>query len=187
MKKAFLGLAALIFAGLLVGCNQLTQYTVNEQDINKALQKHNNYEKDIGVSGLVNAHIVLSNLSSQIGREEPNKVTLSGDADVNITSLFGPQQATMKLKMKAQPWFDKDKGAIYLKDLEIVDADVQPEKMQSIMKSVTPYLNQSLKSYFDRKPAYVLSSDRSKAESLAKKFAKGLEVKPGELVIPFTD
>lgn len=187
MNKAFLALCALLLAGLLSACNQLTQYTVSEQEINQALQKHNNYQKDIGVSGLVNAHIVLSNLSSQIGREEPGKVTLTGNAQVNITSLLGPQQADMQLKMKAQPVFNKEQGAIYLKDLEIVDANVQPEKMQPILQSLTPYLNQSLKSYFDREPAWVLREDRSKAEALAKKLAKGLEVKPGELVIPFSD
>jgi len=186
MNKIFPGLIALIFAGMLAGCNQLTQYTISEQEINQALQKHNNYEKQLGVAGLVDAHIVLSDLSSQIGREEPNKITLTGNAKVDITSLFGPQKADMKLTMKAQPVFNKEEGAIYLKDMQIVDAQVQPEKMQSVMKTLTPYLDQSLKSYFNQKPAYVLSSDRSKAESLAKRFAQGIEVKPGELVIPFT-
>ena len=42
MKKMLVA-AALIVSGLLVGCNQLTQYTVTEQDINQALQKRNNY------------------------------------------------------------------------------------------------------------------------------------------------
>ncbi|MBE5253023.1 lipoprotein [Mixta mediterraneensis] len=186
MKKVVSGLIALFLAVMLSGCNQLTQYTISEQEINQALQKHNNYAKDVGVAGLINAHIVLNNLSSQIGREEPGKITLSGEAKINVSSLFGPQQANMQLKMKAQPYFDQQQGAIYLRDLEIVDAQVQPEKMASVMKTLTPYLNQSLKSYFDQKPAYILSEDRSKAESLAKKFAKGLEVKPGQLIIPFT-
>ncbi|MBK0003216.1 MULTISPECIES: lipoprotein [Erwiniaceae] len=187
MKKRYFGLCALLLAGLLTGCNQIAQYSISEQEINQALVKHNNYEKQIGVPGLVDAHIVLNDLNSQIGREEPNKVTLTGNAKVNISSLFGPQQADMKLKMKAQPTFDAAAGAIYLKDMELVDVEVQPEKMQGVLKTLTPYLNESLKNYFNQKPAYVLSTDRSKAESLAKRFAKGLEVKPGELVIPFTD
>ncbi|MEZ3498195.1 lipoprotein [Pantoea sp. KPR_PJ] len=187
MKKAFLGLTALILSLAISGCNQLTQYSISEQEVNQALAKHNNYEKDIGVAGLVNAHILLTNLSSQIGREEPDRVTLSGNAKINVSSLFGPQQADMQLKMKAQPVFDAQQGAIFLRDLEIVDAQVQPEKMATIIKSLTPYLNQSLKSYFNQKPAYVLSVDRSKGEALAKKLAKGLEVKPGELIIPFTE
>jgi Protein of unknown function (DUF1439). len=109
MKKIFFA-AALIVSGLLVGCNQLTQYTVSEQEINQALEKHNNFSKDIGVPGLADAHIVLSNLTSQIGREEPNKVTLSGDADLDMSSLFGNQKANIKLKLKALPVFNKKKG-----------------------------------------------------------------------------
>lgn len=120
--------AALIVSGLLVGCNQLTQYTVSEQEINQALEKHNNFSKDIGVPGLADAHIILTNLASQIGREEPNKVTLSGDASLDMTSLFGNQKADIKLKLKALPVFNKEKGAIFLQEMEIVDAVVTPEK-----------------------------------------------------------
>ncbi|SFM91592.1 Protein of unknown function [Izhakiella capsodis] len=187
MKKVFLSLIVLTSAILLSACDQLTQYTISEQEINQALQKQQHYEKQLGIAGLVDAHITLSDLNAAIGREEPNKITLTGQADVNISSLFGPQQAQLTLKMKAQPAYNQQEGAIYLRDLEIVDVQVQPEKMDSILKALIPYLNRSLKEYFNQKPAYVLSSDGSEAESLAKRFAKGLEVKPGELIIPFTN
>ncbi|CAD5354480.1 MULTISPECIES: lipoprotein [Enterobacter] len=186
MKKIVIA-AALIVSGLLVGCNQLTQYTVSEQEINQALEKHNNFSKDIGVPGLADAHIVLSNLVSQIGREEPNKVTLSGDANLDMTSLFGNQKANIKLKLKALPVFNKEKGAIFLQEMEVVDAVVSPDKMKPVLQTLMPYLNQSLRNYFNQQPAYVLSEDKSKGESLAKKYAKGIEVKPGEIIIPFTD
>ncbi|EKM5718998.1 lipoprotein [Enterobacter cloacae] len=186
MKKIVIA-AAFIVSGLLVGCNQLTQYTVSEQEINQALEKHNNFSKDIGVPGLADAHIVLSNLTSQIGREEPNKVTLAGDANLDMTSLFGNQKANIKLKLKALPVFNKEKGAIFLQEMEVVDADVTPDKMKPVMQTLMPYLNQSLRNYFNQQPAYVLSEDKSKGAALAKKYAKGIELKPGEIVIPFTD
>lgn len=186
MKKIFFA-AALIVSGLLVGCNQLTQYTVSEQEINQALAKHNDFSKDIGLPGVAEAHIVLTNLASQIGREEPNKVTLTGDANLDMNSLFGSQKATMKLKLKALPVFNKEKGAIYLQEMEVVDATVTPEKMQSVLQTLMPYLNQSLRNYFNQQPAYILREDSSKGKALAKKLAKGIEVKPGEIIIPFTD
>lgn len=37
MKKFFFA-AALVVSGLLVGCNQFTQYTISEQEINQALK-----------------------------------------------------------------------------------------------------------------------------------------------------
>ena len=186
MKKIVLA-AALIVSGLLVGCNQLTQYTVSEQEINQALEKHTNFSKDIGVPGLADAHIVLTNLTSQIGREEPNKVTLAGDADLDMSSLFGNQKANIKLKLKALPVFNKEKGAIFLQEMEVVDAKVSPDKMAPVLQTLMPYLNQALRNYFNQQPAYVLSEDKSKGEAMAKKYAKGIEVKPGEIIIPFTD
>lgn len=179
--------ATLMLGSLLVGCNQLTQYTVSEQEINQALQKHNNFAKDIGLPGVAEAHIVLSQLTSAIGREEPNKVTLSGVANLDMTSLFGNQKATIELKLKALPVFNKEKAAIFLQDMEVVDAKVSPEKMQSVVQTMMPYLNQSLRNYFNQQPAYVLREDASKGEALAKKYAKGIEVKPGEIVIPLTN
>ena len=137
--------------------------------------------------GLADAHIVLTNLSCQIGREEPNKVTLAGDADLDMSSLFGNQKANIKLKLKALPVFNKEKGAIFLQEMEVVDAKVSPDKMAPVLQTLMPYLNQSLRNYFNQQPAYVLSEDKSKGEALAKKYAKGIEVKPGEIIIPFTD
>jgi len=186
MKKIFFA-AIWVISGVLAGCNQLTQYTVSEQEINQALEKHNHFAKNVGVPGVADAQITLTSLVSQIGREEPNKVTLTGQANLDLSSLFGTQKAIITLKMKAQPIFDKEQGAIFLREMEILDTQVEPAKMQSILQTIIPYLNQSLRSYFNQNPAYVLSNDRSKAEALAKKLAKGIEVRPGEIIIPLTD
>ncbi|MBU9834028.1 lipoprotein [Rahnella sp. L72c] len=187
MTKRFIGAAALICASLLAGCNQLTQYTISEQQVNDYLQKNNKFEKQLGVPGLVDAKLVLTNLSSQIGRAEPGVVTLTGDAHVDISSLFGPQKADMHLTLKANPSYDREKGAIFLRDMQVTDYTIKPEKMDNVMKGLMPYLNNSLNTYFNQRPAYVLNGDRSKGEAMAKKLAKGIEVKPGQLVIPFTD
>ncbi len=186
MRKFVICLSLLLSVALLSGCNRLTEYSISEQQVNKALQKHDNYQKDIGVNGLATAHIVLSNLQATIGREEPNKMTLSGTADIQLQSLFGQQHASVSLKMKAQPVFDPQQAAIYLQELQITDMQVSPDKLHSVITSMMPLLNQSLQDYFQHHPAYVLSADHSTGEALAKKLAKGLEVKPGELVISLT-
>jgi hypothetical protein len=114
-------------------------------------------------------------------------VTLTGDARLDLNSLFGSQKATMALKLKALPVFNQEKGAIFLQEMEVVDATVTPAKMQSVLQTLMPYLNQSLRNYFNQQPAYILREDSSKGEALAKKYAKGIVVKPGEIVIPFTE
>lgn len=55
------------------------------------------------------------------------------------------------------------------------------------MQTLLPYLNRALRNYFNQQPAYVLREDGSQGEAMAKKLAKGIEVKLCEIVIPFTD
>lgn len=182
----FMLLSSCVLAGsLLSGCNNLTQYTISEQDVNAYLQKHNDFSKDIGVPGLANAHIAVTNLTSEIGRAEPNKVRLSGHATVNVDSLFGSQQAEATLTLQAQPYYDKSQGAVFLKEMRLLDYQVQPANLDTTFRALSPYLDHALKSYFDNTPAYVLDASRNKNEALVKKLAQGLEVKPGKLVIPF--
>ncbi|MBT9432979.1 lipoprotein [Candidatus Sodalis endolongispinus] len=175
-------LAVVVCGLLLSGCNRLTHYSLSEQKVNDYLQQHNDFHKSIGIPGLISADIVLQDLHSQIGREEPGKVTLAGNARFNVVSLIGSQQADVALTLKAQPYYDVEQGAIYLKDMQLVHYDVNQEKLTSTLRTLGPYLQQSLKSWFDSQPAYRLDASRNKSEALA----KGLDVKPGELVIPFT-
>ncbi|MGV7961034.1 lipoprotein [Photorhabdus tasmaniensis] len=186
MKKFFLG-AVLLLAGLVSGCDQFKDFSISEELINGYLAKHVHYQKQIELHGIANADIELTELSSQIGRTEPDKIALTGQAKVNIVSLLGPAKADMKLTLKAQPVFDPEKGAIFLKELEIVDYQITPEKMEKSINALLPYLNKSLSAFFDIHPVYVLKPDHSKAEAAAKKLAKGLEVKPGKFVIMLTD
>ncbi|QGX91169.1 lipoprotein [Tatumella sp. TA1] len=183
MRKYF-SILTLCCGILLTGCDHLASYTLSEQEINQSLSKHANYEKDIGIDGLANAHIILDTLHAEVGRAVANQVVLSGHANLRFTSLFGKQKADLQLKMSAVPVFNREEGAVYLHDLTIIDAQAQPEKVQGVIDSLKPLLATSLRDYFTQQPAWVLSSDRSKAESLAKKYATGIEVKPGELVIP---
>lgn len=185
MKKILLTIITLAILALTAGCSPLTQYTLSEQEINDYLQKNNHYQKQISLSGLVDATIVLTQLQSQIGRSEPGKVTLSGNAKVNIRSILGQQDAELQLTLQAQPVYDREKGAIYLKQMTLTEYKIQPENMTMAIKAVMPYLNQSFSAYFEQNPVYVLNAENSKIEAMARKLAQGLEVKPGQLVIPF--
>ncbi|MCW7763271.1 lipoprotein [Photorhabdus luminescens] len=186
MRKFFLG-AVLLLAGLISGCDQFKGVSISEELINGYLAKNVHYQKRIELHGIANADIELTELSSQIGRTEPNKIALTGRANVTITSLLGPTKAEMKITLKAQPVFEQEKEAIFLKELEIVDYQITPEKMEKPINALVPYLNKSLNSFFDTHPVYVLKPEHSKAEAAAKTLAERLEVKPGKLFITLAD
>ncbi|MGL4858787.1 MAG: lipoprotein [Enterobacteriaceae bacterium] len=185
MLKRVMQAGFLICVVLLTACDNLTQITLSEEKINLYLQEHVHYQKQIGVPGLVDANITLVDLKTQIGRSEPNKVALTGSATVNIASIVGSQKARVTLTLNTQPVYYHDQGAVYLKDLEITSYTIEPEKISSAIRVLIPYLNQSLRAYFEENPAYRFDTENSTWQSMAKKMAKGLEVKPGKLVIPF--
>ncbi len=186
MRKSLVLPLMIAISLLLAGCSKLTQYTVSEQEVNEYLQQHNEFERSLGVPGLVNANMALTQLKSDIGRAEAGKVRLMGNALVDISSLLGREKASMTLTLQAQPWYDADQGAIYLKNMKVIDYQIAPEHLQSAFAVFAPYLDNTLKSYFDNRPAYVLDADNNKNEAMAKRLAKGLEVRPGQIVIPFT-
>ncbi|MBD2781152.1 lipoprotein [Xenorhabdus szentirmaii] len=186
MRKIFLG-AALVIIGLLSGCDQFKEFSINEGILNEYLLKKVHYQKQINLPGMANATIMLGDLTSQVGRKNPEKIELSTQAKVQLTSLLGSIQAELKLTISAKPVFDATKGAIFIKGLEIVDYQTIPEKAAAPIKALIPYLNTSLSEFFDVHPVYVLNPEKSKAEAAASKFAKELEIKPGKLVIGLTD
>ncbi len=185
MRRFFLG-AMLILVGFISGCDQFKEVSINEGLLNEYLLKKVHYQKQISLPGMTTAKITLGELTSQIGRQDPEKMELSALANVQLVSLFGTVQADMHLTMRARPIFDPQKGAIFIHGLEIISYQATPEKMTAPINALLPYLNTSLSEFFNTHPVYTLNPEKSKAEAMASKLAKGLTLKPGKLVIDLT-
>lgn len=187
MYKIFSRLFAVLAVGILFGCNQVSQYSLSEQSINKYLSTHTEKtSRSFNLSGLVNADLSLNNLNANIGREVPNKVTLSGNANFSISSILGNQDANLQLTINARPDFDPVKGAVYLRDLELADYDLKTNQgAVKNVKTFIPLLNSALQLYFNDQPVYVLNPSNSALEATAQKLAKGIKVQEGKLVFDF--
>ncbi|AKJ42452.1 lipoprotein [Pragia fontium] len=187
MSKFFSRIFAVLIIGSLFGCSQVTQYSLSEQSINQYLASHTEKaSRSFNLSGLVNANLSLNNLNVTIGRSVPNKVTLSGNALFDVSSILGNQDANLQLTINARPDFDPVKGAIYLKDLELADYDLKTNQgAVKNVKTFIPLLNSALQLYFNDQPVYVLNPSNSALEATAQKLAKGIEVKEGKLVFEF--
>ncbi|CAM3734649.1 lipoprotein [Xenorhabdus thuongxuanensis] len=186
MRRFFLG-TVLVLAGLISGCDQFKEVSINEGLLNDYLLKSVYYQKQISLPGATKANITLGDLTSQIGRQDPEKIELTTLAKIQLVTLLGTVQSDMKLTIRAKPIFNVGKGAIFIKELEIVDYQTTPEKIATPIKTLLPYLNTSLSEFFDAHPVYVLNPEKSKPEAIALKLAKGLKIQPGKLVIDLVD
>lgn len=180
------GALALLLLLTLSGCQKWLRYTISEQEVNQYLQQQGDYQKETGINGLVTASIHLHHLTSQIGREDPDKIVLQGDADLRLSSPLGEQRTTLKLALKARPAYNRESGAIYLQEMQLTHFEAQSDTLQTLLQGLEPWLNTSLAAWFDTHPVYQLDSAKSHKAALVKKLAQGLIVQPGELVIPLS-
>lgn len=184
MKK----ITALLFVTLLAGCaelsNMINQYALSESTLNNYIQRHLGETKTIDASGLAKANISFDNLKADIGREDAEKVTLSGNAKFAISSILGGQSADLSLKMKARPVYDSAKGAVYLKELEVSDYKLDSTLGAVGSSALLPYVNQAIQYYFNEQPIYTLNASNSAIEALVLKVGTNIEVKQGQLVFP---
>ncbi|MGL5740339.1 MAG: DUF1439 domain-containing protein, partial [Plesiomonas shigelloides] len=91
------------------------------------------------------------------------------------------------LSLAARPYFDSETGAIYLREMQLLNATVTPQSLEKSTKVLMPYLKNSLQLFFNQTPVYVLDSNRSKEEALVRQLAKGIEIKPGKIIIPLSE
>lgn len=90
------------------------------------------------------------------------------------------------MSLSAAPYFDATSGSIYMRDVEITNYTLDPDKWDTLISALIPYLNHTLSTFFNITLVYVLNGDNT-AEAAAKKFAKGIEIRPGRIVIPLTE
>lgn len=188
MKKITLKISALVFFLLMAGCAELaqmaSQYALSESMVNKYVQRYLGETMRFDASGLANATLSFNNLNADIGREDPNKITLSGGAKFGLSSVLGSQSADLTLKIKARPVYDSSKGAVYLKELELNDYKLDSTLGSVGSSALLPYLNKALQFYFDQQPVYVLNSDNNPLEAVVLKLGSNIEIEKGQIVFP---
>ncbi|MDA5483348.1 lipoprotein [Yersinia intermedia] len=182
--KTFVWIILLMFTGVLAGCKPVAEYAISEQDVSHYLQQHARYEKQMGIPGMADARITLRPLHSQVGAKN---ITLSGQINVAVTATQGPQTATVHLTLIAEPVFSVEKGAVLLKISQLTLDTVEPAGREDIVRVLMPYLKQSLTTFFEQQPVYVLEANKSPEEAQAKMRATGVAVKPGQLVFTLSD
>lgn len=176
----------LLLSLLLTACSSLTRYSVSEQDINDYLATQVGFERQLSLPGLLSAKVRFNDLTSHIGRSQPDKVDLDAAGHLTLQTPIGQQALTLRLALRARPDYQPEQGAIYLRDLEVLSVSTEPANIGSALTPLLPMLSLSLSQFLEQTPVYRLDSHRSKQEALARDKVTGLRVEPGALVIPFS-
>lgn len=158
--------------------------SITEQQINEYLEK-NLAEKiplqdTVGIPGLFQLDYRLRNLATQIGQTDEKKVAISGIVNGILQAKGKKYGAQINLNLDTTPYYDPEKGALFLKDVRLLNYSATPEKYQDELQIFLPVLMDGLTNILNTTPVYTLDETKAK-EALVKKFGRAIVVEKGQL------
>ncbi len=181
VRMAVLLSAVLVMA---TGCAHLLHYPVSQDRVQAHLDQRLDPLRDLRLEGPLAAFdFSVKAADVLLGPEEaPDRVDLVivGEADVDLRlrqEAFGVQ-----LRVRGLPEYDADEGAVYIRQLELVDSRVASrwfegevtEWMQPVVRAVAEHL--------DRAPVYEIEKD-SATGRLAARVPASVRVEPERLIL----
>ena len=134
----------------------------------------------VGIPGLMQLDYQLHDLVTQIGQTSEKKVEIQGVVDGLLIARGKKHEAKIELNLDTTPYFDPEKGAVYLKDVRLLSWEVEPQKYQETVQFFLPMLADGLTNVLNNSPVYTLDENKTK-EALVKKFGKAIIVQKGSL------
>lgn len=177
-----------LLSGFILALHPTTTHalSISEQQINTYLQtrlaEKIPLENRIGIPHLFELDYKLHHLSTQIGQTAEKRVAVIGVVSGRLTSKAKPHQAEIRLHFDTLPYYDPAQGALYLKQLRLLNWSVSPEKYQHELHTFLPLLTDGLTNLLNHTPVYTLDETKTK-EAIIKKLGKAIVVKQGELVL----
>lgn len=163
-------------------CAKIGKYSVTDSTVNQYLSVFIGKPQSFNAGDLGDAQITFNELNAVIGKEGSDKVNVSGKLNIAITSFLGKLSTDVALTLDARPVYDKEKGAIFLKDLAISDYTIGDKAGASESAFIMPYINKIIQLYFDSQPIYTLKAENSTLEALVLKTGATIKVEDGKIV-----
>ncbi|MDY2946744.1 DUF1439 domain-containing protein [Mannheimia varigena] len=157
----------------------ISEAEINEYLSTKLSEKVPLQDK-VGVPQLFELDYNLHSLTSQIGRTDEKKVAISGVIDGILKARGKKYDASIQLNMDTTPYYDPEKGALFLKDVRLLNWSATPAKYQSELQMFLPMLADGLASFLNVTPVYTLDETQMK-EAMVKKFGKAIIVENGSI------
>lgn len=160
----------------------LAPFAVTETQINDYLAQKANIRDQFRFPGLFSIDYQLQDLTAHIGQHAEKRVEIDGSMH-GVFKLQDKQfAAKLNLTFDTVPYYDAQKGAVYLKEVRILRWSGSPQTYMEQLQAVMPLLSGNLAALLNHIPVYTLDPNNAR-DALIKKFAKEIRVEPGKLIL----
>lgn len=177
--------AIVFWLGLLSACqhsNQLALYTLTETELNQQLSNTlTRLTQDVRVAGFP-LHLKVTSLQAQIAADgQPLiELQLNTEGQAQLALLNMPMQ--LALKLRAEPYFDQQRQAVYLRQFQVVSSELMAGRWQGRLKPLNREISQILQRLLAEQPVYRLDPQKLSHRALLN-IPLALKVLPGKLVL----
>ncbi|RVU40077.1 DUF1439 domain-containing protein [Rheinheimera riviphila] len=177
--------ALLLMLWLLSGCqhsNQLALYSLSQSELNQQLTGVvSQLQQDVRLAGIP-LQLQVNTLQAVIAPDgQPViELTLQTEAVAQLLMLKAPLQ--LALRLRAEPYFDQQRQAVYLRQFSVVQSDLQAGRWQGKLKPLNRELAQLLQQMLAQQPVYRLDPTKFSHRALLN-IPLALKLSPGNLVL----
>lgn len=180
-KKPFILILSLFMFSYAQALDFSMPFSLDNQEVNHYLAEKVKVKNHYGFPGIFAFSYQISDLQAHIGKT-PNKIEMGANINIDLEVAQEKFSTQLKLTFDTTPYYDVEKGAIYLKDFRILQWATIPQQDLQRVQQILPILNDSLAKLFENVPIYTLDENNIR-DKLIKKFAKGIVVEKGKLAI----
>jgi hypothetical protein len=170
--------SALILTSLLSGCSY--NYTLSERELESYLGDKFSYTQEFSLPGMAKVKADFGKLKVELGRGDGERIAVSGRAAISVQSMLKNIDASLTGRFSAIPWLDPQKGAIYLKGLEVDSVTIEPGAYTPLINPFSKQIVSALQLFLEKQPVYVLDKNNAR-QAMALKLGKSIKVKPGQI------
>lgn len=178
--------AVLPALSLLAGCASLMEYPVaGQEEVQAYLDERLGPLQELHLESPVAAFdFSLQAADVTLGPSQaPDRVQLdvAGQAQLALP-LAGQESAAMQLRLRGLPDYDREAGAVYVRDLELVDGEIDSRWFQGPVTPLARPLVAAIGRYLEENPVYEFTEGSTTGQLLSRVPA-GVQVEPGRLVL----
>ncbi|OOF87233.1 hypothetical protein BKG93_01585 [Rodentibacter ratti] len=180
MKKLNISLLTLFLGCSIFPPAQSSPFSLSENQINQYLLEKGAIKDKFNFPGLFSLNYQLKDLTTKIGRSTEKRVEINGTAEGLLK--FGNKQFPAKLNLTFDtiPYYNPEKGAVYLRNLRVLQWSGEPKEYMEQLQIAMPFLSESISALLATIPIYTLDESNIR-DVLIKKLAKGIKIEPGIL------
>lgn len=171
---------------LLAGCASLMEYPVaGQEEVQAYLDERLGPLQELHLESAAAAFdFSLRAADVTLGPEQaPDRVQLDVAGQAQLTlPLGGRESAAMRLRLRGVPDYDREAGAVYVRELELVDGELDSRWFQGPVTPLARPLVAAIGRYLEEHPVYEFAGESTTGRLLSRVPA-GVAVEPGRLVL----